>query len=96
VPFSRIPPTQGIAGLRWRDEERTSYFDVYTWLVDRQDRYNPTNLSDSRFWVTARRPPRLRHSTSAAALPSAVRPAPREPGAGEHHQPVLPRPGQRR
>jgi outer membrane receptor protein involved in Fe transport len=51
VPFTRIPPAQGILGLRWRDEERTGYFDVYTWLVDRQDRYNPGNFTDSRFWV---------------------------------------------
>jgi hemoglobin/transferrin/lactoferrin receptor protein len=51
VPFTRIPPVQGILGLRWRDECRRSYFDVFTWLVNRQDRYNPVNLTDSRFWV---------------------------------------------
>ena len=51
VPYTRIPPAQGIGGLRWRDECRRSYFDVYTWLVYRQDRYNPSNFSDSRFWV---------------------------------------------
>lgn len=51
VPFSRIPPTQGILGMRWRDLSLLSYFDVYTWLVNRQDRYNPANLTDSRFPV---------------------------------------------
>ncbi len=51
VPFSRIPPVQGILGLRWRDDARLGYFDVFTWLVNRQDRYNPVNLTDSRFWV---------------------------------------------
>jgi hemoglobin/transferrin/lactoferrin receptor protein len=51
TPYSRIPPTQGVLGLRWRDASRLRYFDVYTWLVDRQDRYNPTNLTDSRFFV---------------------------------------------
>jgi hypothetical protein len=47
--FSRIPPTQGILGLRWRDVRRTSYFDIFTWMVRRQDRYNPANLGDVRF-----------------------------------------------
>ncbi len=48
-PFSRIPPTQGIVGLRWRDNERLAYIDVYTWLVRRQDRYNSANDADVRF-----------------------------------------------
>jgi hemoglobin/transferrin/lactoferrin receptor protein len=48
-PFSRIPPTQGIVGLRWRDKELASYFDLYTWLVRRQDRYAAANLGDARF-----------------------------------------------
>jgi iron complex outermembrane receptor protein/hemoglobin/transferrin/lactoferrin receptor protein len=50
-PFSRIPPTQGVLGLRWRDECQKSYFDVFTWLVNRQERYNPVNFTDSRFPV---------------------------------------------
>lgn len=50
-PFTRIPPLQGILGLRWRDTCRRSYFEVFTWMVDRQDRYNPVNVGDSRFWV---------------------------------------------
>ncbi|MCO6454441.1 MAG: TonB-dependent receptor, partial [Pirellulaceae bacterium] len=48
-PFSRIPPTQGILGLRWRDAERHSYFDIFTWIVGRQNRYSQLNLSDVRF-----------------------------------------------
>ncbi len=48
-PISRIPPTQGTLGLRWDTTNRLSYFDVYTWLVDRADRYNQFNLSDVRF-----------------------------------------------
>lgn len=48
-PYSRIPPLQGILGLRWRD--RGAYVDLFTWLADRQDRYNAVNLTDSRFFV---------------------------------------------
>jgi outer membrane receptor protein involved in Fe transport len=50
-PLSRIPPTQGILGLRWRDECSRNWFDVYTWLVRRQDRYAVQNNIDSRFPV---------------------------------------------
>jgi len=49
--FSRIPPMQSTVGVRWRDLDRRSYLDVFTWMVDRQDRYNPTNVTDSRFPV---------------------------------------------
>lgn len=51
VPYTRIPPTQGILGLRWRDECRRSYFEVFTWMVNRQERNNPNSATDSRFWV---------------------------------------------
>ena len=50
-PFSRIPPTQGILGLRYREPVTRGYFDIYTWLVRHQDRYNSVNLTDSRFPV---------------------------------------------
>ena len=40
-PLSRIPPTQGITGLRWRQKCRLSYFEIYTWMVRRQDRLDP-------------------------------------------------------
>lgn len=49
APLSRIPPTQGILGLRWRDHCDLSYFDVYTWMSDRQDRLDPVrDVTDER------------------------------------------------
>ena len=47
----RIPPTQGVLGLRWRDEERRTYADLFTWMVADfdLDRYTPGNLTDARF-----------------------------------------------
>ncbi len=46
-PLSRIPPTQGILGLRWR--EGSGYVNVYTWMVRRQDRLDPVrDLGDER------------------------------------------------
>ncbi len=47
APLSRIPPTQGILGLRWR--ERLAYFTVYTWMADSQDRIDPVrDATDER------------------------------------------------
>jgi hemoglobin/transferrin/lactoferrin receptor protein len=48
-PFSRIPPTQGIAGLRWRDNSRRTWIDMYAWMVAGQDRYAVQNNTDARF-----------------------------------------------
>ncbi len=48
-PITRIPPLQGILGLRFTEPAARAYFDVFTWMVDRADRYNQTNLSDVRF-----------------------------------------------
>jgi outer membrane receptor protein involved in Fe transport len=48
IPLSRIPPTQGILGLRWRDEQHRRWFDIYGWLVAKQDRLNFQDLTDSR------------------------------------------------
>lgn len=48
-PLSRIPPLQGTVGLRWRDPSRMRWFDVYTWMVARQDRYSAQNNIDARF-----------------------------------------------
>ena len=45
-PLSRIPPAQGVIGLRWRDE--CGWFDVYGWIVDNQDRLSPRDARDSR------------------------------------------------
>lgn len=50
-PFSRIPPTQGIWGLRWRDNDSPFFCETYSWLVRRQDRYATINNIDSRFPV---------------------------------------------
>jgi len=50
-PLSRIPPIQGVLGCRWRSEDLTRYFDIYTWMAGDQDRYNSVNLQDSRFPV---------------------------------------------
>ncbi|MDV6030733.1 MAG: hypothetical protein F9B45_11680 [Phycisphaera sp. RhM] len=40
---------QGTLGLRLTEPCRRSYVDVYTWMVDRADRYSESNLSDVRF-----------------------------------------------
>lgn len=49
APLSRIPPLQGILGLRYVDDGRASYFDMYTWMSDRQDRLDPVrDLTDER------------------------------------------------
>lgn len=50
-PMSRIPPTQGIAGFRWREAEHRQWFDLYTWMVRRQDRLNFQDLTDARIPV---------------------------------------------
>ncbi len=47
-PLSRIPPTQGLIGLRWRDEEARNWLDFYAWLVARQDRLSVRDIRDSR------------------------------------------------
>ena len=46
-PLSRIPPTQGIVGMRWRDLSGT-YIDGYLWLVRRADRLNFQDVTDRR------------------------------------------------
>jgi outer membrane receptor protein involved in Fe transport len=49
APLSRIPPMQGILGLRWRDPQLHGYFDVYTWMSDRQDRLDTVrDVTDER------------------------------------------------
>jgi outer membrane receptor protein involved in Fe transport len=46
-PLSRIPPMQGILGVRYRRPLRQ--IDFYTWMSDRQDRLDPVrDLSDER------------------------------------------------
>jgi outer membrane receptor protein involved in Fe transport len=52
APLSRIPPTQGILGLRYDDRENRQYFDVYSWASARQDRLDPVrDLTDERIPV---------------------------------------------
>lgn len=45
-PLSRIPPMQGILGLRRRWGGGSNWFDCYAWLVDEQDRLSPRDRSD--------------------------------------------------
>ena len=47
-PLSRIPPTQGVVGLRWRNSEKYEFIDIYSWLVAKQDRLNFQDISDGR------------------------------------------------
>jgi hemoglobin/transferrin/lactoferrin receptor protein len=47
-PLSRIPPTQGVLGLRWRDVRHRHWIDLYAWLVRRQDRVNFQDVTDAR------------------------------------------------
>jgi len=47
-PLSRIPPLQGVLGIRWQDPCQRQYFDFYTWMARRQDRLNFQDISDSR------------------------------------------------
>ena len=49
APLSRIPPMQGIAGIRYRAPYRSAYFTFYTWMSDRQDRLDPVrDVTDER------------------------------------------------
>ena len=47
-PMSRIPPTQGVLGLRWRDTEGRNWLDLYAWLVASQARLSARDVRDSR------------------------------------------------
>jgi outer membrane receptor protein involved in Fe transport len=51
IPLSRVPPAQGIVGLRWRERDHRRWFDVYGWLVARQDRLNFQDFTDARIPV---------------------------------------------
>lgn len=46
-PLSRIPPQQGTLGLRKRWNDGRDWFDTYAWLVDKQDRLNDRDISDT-------------------------------------------------
>jgi outer membrane receptor protein involved in Fe transport len=47
-PVDRIPPTQGIVGLRWRSQCRRSWFEIYEWIVARQNRLSARDRADPR------------------------------------------------
>jgi hemoglobin/transferrin/lactoferrin receptor protein len=52
APMSKVPPDQGILGLRWRDVPTHSYFSIYAWMVSQQDRLDPVvDASDERIPV---------------------------------------------
>lgn len=49
APLSRIPPMQGILGLRYRDAANGHHFTFYSWMSDEQDRLDPVrDISDER------------------------------------------------
>lgn len=49
APLSRIPPAQGILGLRHRAERPGSHFAIYAWMSDRQDRLDTVrDITDER------------------------------------------------
>jgi outer membrane receptor protein involved in Fe transport len=47
-PLRRIPPSQGVLGLRWRDRQARNWFELYSWMVAKQDRLSPGDIRDSR------------------------------------------------
>jgi len=48
-PLPKISPTQGNLGLRWRSADFANWFDIYAWMVRRQDRVDSqTDASDNR------------------------------------------------
>lgn len=47
-PMSRIPPAQGVVGLRWREFEGADWLDIYCWFAARQDRLSSRDIRDSR------------------------------------------------
>lgn len=46
-PLDRIPPTQGVLGLRRRWNEGKEWFDIYTWIAGDQDRLSARDISDT-------------------------------------------------
>lgn len=47
-PLSRIPPTQGIAGVRWRSYEGDCFCEFFGWFAADQERLNFQDIGDSR------------------------------------------------
>jgi hemoglobin/transferrin/lactoferrin receptor protein len=49
APLSRIPPAQGILGLRWRTSDARSWWSMYAWMVRNQDRLDTVrDVTDER------------------------------------------------
>ena len=49
APLSRIPPTQGTLGLRWRSNDARSWWSMYAWMVRNQDRLDTVrDVTDER------------------------------------------------
>ena len=49
APLSRVPPTQGILGLRYLFFNDTTNIEIYTWMSDRQDRLDTVrDITDER------------------------------------------------
>lgn len=46
-PLDRIPPTQGILGLRRRWNQGNEWFDVFAWIAGTQDRISARDLADT-------------------------------------------------
>jgi len=47
-PMSRIPPAQGLIGLRWRNACGDRWFEVFEYLVARQSRLSARDMDDPR------------------------------------------------
>jgi len=45
-PLSRIPPTQGTVGLRWRSQRGGCWFETFLWLVNDQSRLSQRDRLD--------------------------------------------------
>ena len=49
APLSRVPPTQGILGLRYQPRQSRGFADLYSWMSARQNRLDPVrDLTDER------------------------------------------------
>ena len=47
-PVSRIPPAQGVVGIRWHEPGGADWLDLFAWMARRQDRLSERDIRDSR------------------------------------------------
>ncbi len=47
-PVSRIPPSQGVVGIRWKEPGGNDWLDLFAWMARRQDRLSERDVRDSR------------------------------------------------